>query len=150
MNEEIQQKKTQFDAEIRQQQQDLEPMISRTIAEKSLSLSRKILTQLASQNLEQQIIDHFLHYLSDLPSDEQSSIKQALNKNVPATIFTGFKVDSATQKKIQTWFDNFQSGSKLTFEQRDYLLSGITMEVGGRSWEWNIDRYLTELGTELL
>lgn len=150
LNEEIQQKKTQLDTEIQQQQQELQPMISRTIAEKSLLLSRKILTQLASQNLEQQIIDHFLHYLSDLPKDEKSSIKQALNKENSAAIFTGFEVDITTQNKIQAWFDNFQPSSKLVFEQRDYLLSGIAMEVGGQSWEWNIDRYLTELGTELL
>ncbi len=150
LSEEIQQKKTQFDAEIQKQQQELAPFISRTIAEKSLSLSRKTLTQLADQTLEQRIIEHFLHYLSNLPNNEQSSLKQALGKNTLATIITGFKPDIVTKKQIQTGFDSIQPNSKLVFEQRDYLLSGIALEIGGRSWEWNIDRYLTELGAELL
>lgn len=150
LSEEIQQKKTQFDAEIQKQQQELAPFISRTIAEKSLALSRKTLTQLADQTLEQRIIEHFLHYLSSLPNDEQLSIKQALGKDTLAVIVTGFKTDIATQQKIQTWFDSIQPSAKLVFEQRDYLLSGIALEIDGRSWEWNIDRYLTELGTELL
>ena len=150
LNDEIQQKKTQFVAEIQKQQQELAPFISRTIAKKSLLLSRKTLTQLADQTLEQRIIAHFLHYLSNLPNDEQSSLKQALRKNTLATIVTGFKPDNATQKKIKTGVDSIQPNSKLVFEQRDYLLSGIALEIDGQSWEWNIDRYLTELGAELL
>ena len=150
LNEEVQQKKTQFDAEIRKQQQDLAPLISRTIAEKSLLLSRKTLVRLADQSLEQQIIEHFLQHLSNLPDKEQASIKQALQKQTSATIITAFKTDIQSQKQIQTWFDNFQPKSNLVFEQQDYLLSGIALEADGRSWEWNIDRYLTELGTELL
>ena len=150
LNEEVQQKKTQFDAEIRKQQQDLAPLMSRTIAEKSLLLSRKTLARLADQSLEQQIIEHFLQHLSSLPDKEQASIKQALQKQTSATIITAFKTDIQSQKQIQTWFDNFQPGSNLVFEQQDYLLSGIALEADGRSWEWNVDRYLTELGTELL
>ncbi len=150
LNEEIQQKKTQFDAEIRKQQQELEPLIRRTIAEKSLALSRKTLTQLADQTLEQRIIEHFLQQLSNLPDEEQKSIKQILLKDTPTTIITGFEADTAIQKQIQTWFDRFQPSTKLLFEQRDYLLSGIALEADGRSWEWNVDRYLAELETELL
>jgi hypothetical protein len=100
--------------------------------------------------LEQRIIEHFLHYLSNLPNNEQSSLNQALGKNTLATIVTGFKPDSVIQKQIQTGFNSIHPNSKLVFEQRDYLLSGIALEIDGRSWEWNIDRYLTELGTELL
>ncbi len=150
LNEEVQQKKTQFDAEIRKQQQDLAPLMSRTIAEKSLLLSRKTLARLADQSLEQQIIEHFLQHLSSLPDKEQASIKQALQKQTSATIITAFKTDIQSQKQIQKWFDNFQPKNKLLFEQQDYLLSGIALEADGRSWEWNVDRYLTELGTELL
>ncbi len=150
LNEEGQQKKTQFDAEIHKQQQDLAPLMSRTIAEKSLLLSRKTLARLADKSLEKQIIEHFLQHLSRLPDKEQASFKQALQKEKSATMITAFKMDIQSQKKIQTWFDNFQPESKLVFEQQDYLLSGIALEADGRSWEWNIDRYLTELGTELL
>lgn len=150
LSDEIQQKKMQFDAEIQKQQQELAPLISRTIAERSLLLSRKILAQLAERTLEQEIIEHFLQYLSKLPDDEQASIKQALVTKTSAIIATAFKPDNTTQMQIQSWFDKFQPNSSLVFEQRDYLLSGIAMEIDGRSWEWNIDRYLTDLGTELL
>jgi F-type H+-transporting ATPase subunit b len=149
LSEEIQQKKIQFDAEIRKQQQELEPLISRTIAEKSLLLSRKTLTQLADQTLEQRIIEHFLQYLSDLPDEEQTAVRQALLKDMPTLILTGFEPGTEARKQIQIWFDNFAPGSRLLFEQRDYLVSGIALETDGRSWEWNVDRYLTELGTEL-
>jgi F-type H+-transporting ATPase subunit b len=150
LSEEIQQKKTQFDTEMRKQQQELAPLISKTISEKSLALSHKILTQLADQTLEQRIIEYFLQHLSDLPDEEQTTVKQALIKDNPSTIKTSFEPDTASKKQMQTWFDNYAPGCKLLFEQSDYLVSGIALETGGRSWEWNVDRYLTELGTELL
>jgi F-type H+-transporting ATPase subunit b len=150
LGEEIQQKKNRFDAEMQKQQQELGQLISHTIAEKSLSLGHQILSRLADQTLEQRIIEHFLQNLSGLPESEQISIKQALLKDNSATIITSFQADTATRQQIQTWFDSFVSGCKLLFEQRDFLVCGIALEVEGRSWEWNIDRYLTELGTELL
>lgn len=149
LNDELQQKKNQFDAELRKQQQQLQPLISQTIAEKSLSLSRKTLASLADQDLEQRIIVHFLRYLSNLPNDEQTKIKQSL-KDGSSVILTAFKPNIEMRQHLLTWFDDFAPGAKLKFEQRDYLLSGIALEVGGRSWEWNVDRFLSELGTELL
>jgi F-type H+-transporting ATPase subunit b len=150
LSEEIQQKKNRFDTEMQKQQQELGQLISHTIAEKSLSLSRQVLSELADQTLEQRMIEHFLQNLSGLPEAEQISIKQALLKNNSATIITGFQADTATRQQIKTWFDSFAPGCKLLFEQRDYLVCGITLEAEGRSWEWNVDRYLTEMGTELL
>ena len=150
LNEEIQQKKNRFDAEMSKEQQKLGPLISRTIAEKSLTLSHKILTRLADQTLEQRIVDHFLQHLSELPENEKVSIRQLLIEDNPATVITRFQPDTATRQQIQNWFDSFAPDSRLLFNQRDYIVCGIALEVAGRSWEWNVDRYLTELGTELL
>ena len=150
LSKEIQQKKNRFDAEMQKQQQELGQLISHTIAEKSLSLGRQVLSGLADQTLEQRMIEYFLQNLSGLPEAKQISIKQALLKDNSATIITGFQADTATRQQIKTWFDSFAPGCKLLFEQRDYLVCGIALEAEGRSWEWNVDRYLTELGTELL
>lgn len=150
LSEEIKQKKNRFDSEMQKQQQELGQFISHTIAEKSLSLGRHVLKRLADQTLEQQMIEYFLQNLSGLPEAEQVSIKQAVLQVKSATIITNFQADTATRQQIQNWFDSFAPGCKLLFEQRDYLVCGITLEAEGRSWEWNVDRYLNELGTELL
>lgn len=150
LSEEIQQKKTQFDTEMRKEQQELGQLITRAFAEKSLMLCYKILSQLSDQTLEQRIIEHFLQHLSDLQEAEQTSIRQALMQDNPSTVITHFVLDTAVRQQIQNWFDSFAPGSRLLFEQRDYLVCGIALEADGRSWEWNIDRYLKELGTELL
>jgi len=150
LGKEIQQKKTQFDVEMQKQQQELGQFISRTIAEKSMKLGNHILSGLTDQTLEQRIIDHFLQNLSGLSEAEQISIKQALLQDNSATIITSFKANTETRQQIQIWFESFAPGCKLLFEQRDYLVCGIALEAKGRSWEWNVDRYLSELGTELL
>ena len=150
LSEEIQQKKIRFDAEMHKQQQELGQLISCTIAEKSMILGNKILIELADQTLEQRMMEHFLENLSGLPEAEQVSIKKAVSQDHSATIITSFQADTAVRKHIQNWFDNFVPGCKLLFEQREHLVCGISLEADGRNWEWNVDRYLTELGTELL
>ncbi len=149
LKEEIKQKKSQFDAEMHKEQQDLGPLISRTIAEKSLQLSQQILSELAGQSLEQLIIAQFLQRLTDLPEHEQLSIRQAAADN-PTTFITCFQLETATRQQILNWFDNLVPEATLLFEQRDYLVCGIALEIRGQCWEWNFDRYLSELGTELI
>jgi len=150
LNEEIQQKKINFNEQLHKQQQQHGQLISQTIAEKSLGLSKKILTQLADQTLEQRIVEHFLQSFSELPEIELQPIKQALIQQGSATILTRFELNITTQQQIQNSLDNITPGIKLVFKQHDYLLCGIALETDGRSWEWNIDRYLSELETELI
>ena len=150
LGEEIQQKKTQFTDEMRQEQEEQGQLISRLLAEKSLKLSQKILSQLADQTLEQRIIEHFLKNLSDLSEAEQTSIRNSLKQDSPGIIITSFAADEAIRLQVQTWFDHFAPRAKLLFEQHDYLICGCALQANGRSWEWNIDRYLTELGSELI
>lgn len=149
LSEEIQRKKAEFETEIQQQQQALGGLISRTLAEKTLSLSDKILRQLADQSLEQRIVEHFLGVLAGLPEQECAPLKQALQQG-DATLITRFQPNAADKQRLQDWFDAFAPGCRLTFARRDALMCGIALEAGGRSWEWSIERYLSELESDLL
>lgn len=149
LNDEVQHKKAQFEEEIWQQQQELGVQISLALAEKTLLLSDRLLTQLADQTLEQRIIEHFLGHLETLPQTERTRIKQALEQH-GASVFTALPANEATRQKLQQWFNDFAPGCRLTINQRDSLICGIALEAGGRSWEWTIERYLGELETELI
>ncbi|WP_305909486.1 hypothetical protein Q9L42_005205 [Methylomarinum sp. Ch1-1] len=150
LGDDMQRKKMQFEAEMQRQQQELGESIRQMLSEKALALSDKILTELASESLEQRIIERFLEHLSSLPQDERDAFTQALRQQHQATIITGFPANEANRRRIQRWLDEFAPDCRLLFEQRDAIVCGIALEVGGRSWEWNVDRYLSELESELL
>ncbi|MDI1230815.1 MAG: hypothetical protein PSU93_06685 [Methylobacter sp.] len=150
LNDEMQLKKHQFSEEMHRQQQELGGVINRVIAEKALQLGGKILSGLADQSLEQQIVEHFLQNLAKLPDAEQSVLQQALSQDDTATIISRFPLNETQRSKIRSRVDQLSPVLEMVFELDNRLICGITLEAGGRSWEWNIDRYLAELEVELL
>ncbi|WP_432741379.1 hypothetical protein ABXJ76_14185 [Methylobacter sp. G7] len=150
LNDELQQEKKRFDQEMHRQQQELGTVINRVVAEKALQLGGKILSSLADQSLEQQIVEHFLQNLAKLPDAEQSVLQQALSQDDAVIIISRFPLNEAQRSKIRSRVDQLAPVREMVFEQDSRLICGITLEAGGRSWEWNIDRYLAELEVELL
>lgn len=149
LSEEMQNRQMQFKADMLDQQQQLSDLIGKTLAEKALLLSRAIIGQLADMTLEQRIIELFLKQLSRLPDAEQDSIKQLLQQH-GATFITGFQLNDENRLALQQWLGAFAPSSQCAFEQNETITCGISLESGGRSWEWNIDHVLKELKTDLL
>ncbi|MDO9425000.1 MAG: hypothetical protein Q7T40_12530 [Methylobacter sp.] len=150
LNDELQQEKKRFDQEMHRQQQQLGNVINRVVAEKALQLGGRILSGLADQSLEQQIVEHFLQNLAKLPDDEQSVLQKAISQDDAVTVISRFPLNETQRSKIRDWLDQSAAVSEVVFERDKRLICGITLEAGGRSWEWNIDRYLAELEVELL
>lgn len=148
--DEIQDKKNRFAEEMNRQQQDLGTVISKVIAEKALHISSKILSGLADQALEQQMIEHFLRHLAALPDDERELLHKAATQDSSVRIITRFPLDEILCQKIRSSLDKFSTACNIFYEQSAHFVCGIALEAGGRRWEWNIDRYLAELETELL
>ena len=148
--DEIQHKKNQFADEMHKQQQDLGAVISKVIAEKALHISSKILSGLADQPLEQQMVEHFLRHLANLPDDERALLHKAITQESSVRIITRFPLDETLCQQIRSCLDKFSTACNIFYEQNEHFVCGIALEAGGRSWEWNIDRYLTELETKLL
>lgn len=149
LNDEMQRKKARFEAEIQQQQQELSTQILELLSEKTLKLSDKVLRQLADQDLEQRLIDKFLRHLSELPEQQQADIKQVLQQH-RSELVTRFQPDPTSEQKLKGWFEAFAPGCDMTFVQRDSLICGISVEAGGQSWEWNIERYLADIDAALI
>ncbi|MBL6987969.1 MAG: hypothetical protein ISR72_13220, partial [Methylobacter sp.] len=150
LNDELQQEKKRFEQEMHRQQQKLGGVMNKVIAEKALQLGGKILSDLAGQSLEQQIVERFLQNLSDLPDDGQAMLHTALSQDDAVSIISRFPLNEALRSKIRSRLDQSAPVREMVFELNEQLMCGITLEAGGRSWEWNIDRYLAELEVDLL
>ncbi len=148
LDQEIQQKKQEFAEQMNKERGELGQTISRTIAQQAVQIGNKILRELADRGLEEQMIEHFLGNLAQLPEQEREILHAAITRQHQVRIFTGFTVSEKLQKDIRARLAEI-AGCEIVFSQRENLLCGITLEAGGRSWEWNVDRYLTELDDAL-
>jgi F-type H+-transporting ATPase subunit b len=148
LDDDMQQKKNRFAEELQRQQQATGVAIKQLITEKALQLSGKILEGLASQRLEQQITHQFLQHLDTLPDEQQARLQQALSQDGAAIISSAFSLDESVCQIIRERLIQAGAGN-VVFEQDPHLVCGITLEAGGRSWEWTLERYLAELDSEL-
>jgi len=131
--DEIQDKKNRFAEEMHKQQQELGVVISKVIAEKALHISSKILSGLADQPMEQQMLEHFLRHLADLPDDEQAMLRKAITQDSSVRIITRFPLDETLCQKIRSRLDKLSTDCDIVYEQNDHFVCGIALEAGAEA-----------------
>ena len=111
------------------------------------SITRKVLTDLASVSLEQTLVDHFLAQLHDTEKSKKDIFIATLNTTGhPMLLCTAFELTSHQQASIQAELDDiFESGMQLQFETDENLISGIELISNGQKLAWGISDYLSLL-----
>lgn len=148
LDQEIQQKKKEFSEQMDKEHDEWGQTIARAIAQQAVQIGTKILNELADRSLEEQIIEHFFASLAQLPDREREILHAAITREHKVRIFTGFALPEPLQNTIRARLADI-AVCEIAFAQRKNLLCGISLEAGGRSWEWNVERYLTDVDDEL-
>jgi F-type H+-transporting ATPase subunit b len=107
-----------------------------------IKLAQKILTDLASVTLEEQIIGKFQEKLQHFRLD--------LDKNSPLTIHSTFPISESLQIQLYETIQRHCSEQiTLNFEQSSQGICGIELRTSSYKIAWNIQQYLDELETEM-
>lgn len=106
-------------------------------------LARKALTDLANADLEEQIIQSFIHRLETL--DRESRIKLA-NVSEPLQIVTTFQLEDMARARItRAIHEYFPQTTDVEYSESPGLLCGIECTIGGQRLSWHLADYLTQL-----
>ena len=116
-------------------------LIRRTQSE-VFAITRKTLTDLASETLEERIVDAFVLRLGALNEDA----KKQLASPGPALVQSAFELPQALRTEIETSLKaTLNKETKIRFETAPDLISGIELTVGGNKVAWSIADYLASL-----
>lgn len=114
---------------------------------------RRALEDLATAQLEGQMVETFLERLGTLPETEQRVLQAALRH--PAKIYSSCPLEVAAQQRIipvlQAIAGELPAAQplELTFEVESALGCGIALCVGGYTLDWNVAHYLHDLEQHL-
>ena len=113
------------------------------------AISRCVLTDLSSANLEACTVDVFLSHLRDLaPADRQKFAEAVQATDAALTVRSAFPLSRALQDRLTAAVnDTIASGALVDFETVPDLIMGIELKTRGRKISWNLENYLTILET---
>lgn len=111
------------------------------------AIARRILNDLASVSLEEQVMDVFLHQLKNLGDQELRQFTDAIKADdTPILVESSFQLlDERQIHIIRTINEILGCEAKFQFKTTPKLISGIELSKGGYKLAWSVSQYLNTL-----
>ena len=121
--------------------------LARRTQDEVFAVARKVLSDLASTSLEEQICEVFTRRLGELDKEAKSDLGKALkNSSEPILVRSAFALSSDQSATIGKALNKIFSGDiSLRFETVPDLISGIELSTVGQKVGWNIADYLASV-----
>ncbi len=119
--------------------------LHRSGAEALLSLTRKALSDLADETLEQRIVSHSAHRLSAIADQ----LRDAAGDTREAVAFTRDPLPHSVAERLREEFASILPGFTLRLDTDPALAAGLTLRLGGAQVAWTVDSYLDDLDAVL-
>lgn len=136
---------------LRDEQRGFLDELRRRIGEELCGLARQALADLASADLQTQMVNVFVDRLAHLDDREREELRAGLrDADGPPRIATAFALPAQQREQVrQATHGLLGIDGELDFTRSDDLLCGIELSVGGRKLGWSIDSYLDRLAESL-
>ena len=124
-----------------------------TMGQEMIKLLRKVLSDLANADLQQQVVKHFLEKLKSLSDSEKQKIKAALADlgNSSLKLKSSFEIPPSQQQEIIDVIKQQVSTDIVLHAEIDpELICGLALQVPGGELEWNINSYILEIEDNFL
>lgn len=134
-------------AVLAEAQISLSQEIRQKAQEEIFAIARKVFTELASTNLEEQAVAAFIRRLNDLSGEEQEQFASIFKENHQAVLVkSAFDLNENQQIEITNVITQlFGKSPRFQFATSPQLVSGIELIVNGHKVAWSIDEYLRSL-----
>ncbi len=145
--------KTQRTKALLEETQRLHTDLALRTQEQAFNISRKVLGDLTSTTLEQQMCEVFLQRLQAAQGPAMTLLREALramSQADPAVLRSAFPLPQPQQDRIRAALHTTCGQPiALRFETASELVSGIELRARGHKLAWSIDEYLQVLSADL-
>lgn len=142
----IDQERRDFERHLAVEKQKFLRQLSETGARVLVHLTRKALSDLADETLEERIAAHAVKKLQPM-ADE---IRKTIADDRPVTVTTHSALPEGLRRKVSDDLQKLAPETKCIFEVDSTQPFGLVLKVGATSIEWTLDSYLGELETIMI
>ena len=113
------------------------------------TITRQALTDLATADLEDQIVEAFCRRLEEQPPEKRQELTEVLQQGAEATITSAFVLSQEAKQKIEDILRSYlQDGAALRYQTSPEVISGIELKAPGHKVAWSLEHYLADLEAE--
>jgi F-type H+-transporting ATPase subunit b len=145
--DEIEESKARWLAAIERQKDTFLTDLRRRAGEEIYTIVRRVLHDLANEELEWHIINTFIKRLQNMEKDEKKAIKEFYQKpQQELVIKSTFEIPEKMHQSIQEALqEQLNSDIRLQFKTSPDLICGIELDAQGMRIGWSLDSYLDSL-----
>jgi F-type H+-transporting ATPase subunit b len=111
--------------------------------EQVCSISRKVLRELADEELESHAVKIFLKRLGSLSDSEKNDLLENGRESKKMVLRSAFDLPKKLKSEVEDALADIDlEKTGLDFKKAEDLICGIELEFGGRKIAWSIDSYL--------
>jgi F-type H+-transporting ATPase subunit b len=132
------------EASLRRDAKKLNEVVSEKTQHEVFAIARKVLADLASTTLEEQMFQVFILRLQEMDAQAKKTIETSIKAATGVILVRSvFDLSSKQRTAIQKTFNEiFSSELPLKFETVPELISGIELTANGQKLAWSISEYL--------
>jgi F-type H+-transporting ATPase subunit b len=130
---------------LRHEQEQMHAEMQQRTESEVFAIARKLLTDLASATLEQQMTEIFCAKLASLPSEAKSKLRMSLGPGSVSqpVLRTGFALSTDQQHAITMQVRAIlETEGNLDFQMRSELICGIELSTDAFKLSWSVADYL--------
>ena len=145
--EEVDDIRNRWKESVENEQQEFLSELRQQVGDQVYAISRRVLKDLSSKDLEKQIVSVFVDRIRDMDEDEQSEINEFVQEHQEAIqIDSAFEMSDDFKEKIKKALDDkLSKETKLNFDMNGDMICGVEMKLDGKKVVWSIDAYLSAL-----
>ncbi len=115
-------------------------------------MSRRVLTELANADLQQQTIEVFLKQIGQIDEQQKNKIVSLIESTQHRVLVeSAFSLNKLDENKIVKFVNGFlETAVEIDFEKKPELICGIELHMAGYKIAWNMNEPLEELEEEFV
>lgn len=132
---------------VKEEKESLNREISRRMEEEVFAISRKVLRDLATTELEEQVVHTFVRKIQQLAEAGREALIESLRRDPQAVVVrSAFTLPEAQQQEIEVALSRL-TGEEVPcrFEVAPDKILGIEVRAGGTKMGWSVAEYLYSL-----
>ncbi len=146
---EFEEKKEQWQRSLDRKEKSLANVIRENITAEVVTLTRRIVGDLADADLKTKIAELFVRKLRNIDRDEKEKIRRELRENEGLTVNSSFALSQEQKQNIRAAL-GLDEKSVVEFTKKEDGVLGLELVSGDRVYAWHVDDYLDRVEQYIL
>jgi F-type H+-transporting ATPase subunit b len=146
---EFEEKKEQWQRSLDRKEKSLTHVIRENITAEVVTLTKRIIGDLADADLQNKIAELFVRKLRNIDADEKAKIRQELQEGEKRIVNSSFALSREQKQNIRGAL-GLDKKAAIEFTKKEDRVLGLELVSGDKVYAWHVDDYLDRVEKNIL